>query len=100
MNRFSEFFLIPRNHFKFKSIKNIDKYQIDNKYQIIDFFWKDNEKKFKLQQSLTFNPITFETEFQIKLFKNKTILIYGNWKELKYYYHFLKHKGYKVYLIK
>ncbi|WP_033159855.1 hypothetical protein [Mycoplasmoides alvi] len=100
MKRFSELLLIPRNHLKFKFIKNIKKYEINPKYQIIDFYWKKDQKIFKKYNSITFNKITFQFEFKNKLDKSKKIIIDGKWMELKYYYHFLKFHGFKVFLLK
>ncbi|WP_027124171.1 hypothetical protein [Mycoplasmoides pirum] len=100
MNRWIEILLIPRNAFKFKKMKNIEKYQKNWKYQIIDFYWKNNVKNLSLMFSITLNPFSMKELTETKLNKKKKILINGYWKDLKYEYHFLKSKGFDVYLLK
>lgn len=101
MKRICEWFLIPRNKIWFKSKKNIFKYAKKYKYQLIDFYWKKELFIKHLTLSITFNPLTFDKNYQKTLNKNKKIIIVtDNWKECKYYYHFLRFYKYKVYLVK
>ncbi len=66
----------------------------------MDFNWKKNGPDQSLPRTVTLNPFAIDELADLKLNKSKKILLCGKWQEMKYWYHYLLFRGYRVYLLK
>lgn len=86
--------------FKFVAKDKFAKIKNDYGWQIIQIIKSYDWHKNHLLYATFFTPLNFKNEYENKLNKSKKILIFGDYRKLKAYYHFLKNKKYKVYLFK
>ena len=96
------FYTIFKTNFDFRFISKskFQKIKNDFRWQIIQIIKTYDWRKNHLLYATTFTPLNFKNEYENKLDKTKKILIFGDYKKNKAYYHFLKNKKYKVYLLK
>lgn len=93
---------IFKTNFDFKFIKQskLPKIQNDLRWQVIQIIASHNWRKQHLLYATTISPLNFKNEYKDKLNRKKKILIVGDYRKNKGYYHFLKKQKYKVYLLK
>jgi hypothetical protein len=85
---------------KFINIKRFQKIIYHHQYQILEILHRHEWREKHIPLSVNLTPTNFKYQFQNKLDKKRTIIIYGEWHHMAYYYHFLTHHHYKVRLVR